>query len=278
MTPTQVEFAQLVERYAGFLFDAYGVLVDASGPAPGAAAALAAVRAAGKPLAVVTNDASRLPATAAARFARIGLAITAGEIVSSGQQLAPAVAARGLVGARAMVLGTADAQAYARGAGLEVVAVDDDATVDAVVICDDAGFEFLAGMNAAVTACVRALDAGRPLALLVANPDLVFPRGPARLGFTAGTMAAMIDAVLARRYPAPPRFVALGKPAAPIFEEGRRRLGVAGPVLMVGDQLETDIAGARAVGLDAALVAGVSVWRSDAVPAAQAPHWLLARL
>ena len=59
--------------------------------------------------------------------------------------------------------------------------------------------------------------------------------------------------VLARRYPAPPRFVALGKPQPAIFEEARRRVG-GGRLLMVGDSLETDVAGARAVGLDAALV------------------------
>ena len=150
-----------------------------------------------------------------------------------------------------------------------------DAEVDALVICDDAGFEFLAGMNAAVTACVRALDAGRPLALIVANPDLVFPRGPGALGFTAGTMAAMIDAVLRRRYAAPPTFVALGKPAPAIFAAARARLGDPPRLLMVGDQLETDIAGARAIGIDAALVAGVSVWRDGVVAAALAPHWLL---
>lgn len=275
MVPTPTSFDELIDRYDGFLFDAYGVLVDAGGVAPGAAAALAALVAAGKPYAVVTNDASRLPDTAAARFARVGLPITATQVVSSGMMLAPAVAAGGLVGARAIVLGTADARAYATAAGLSVVEPTDDTVIDALVICDDAGFDFLPGMNAALTACVRALDGGRPLGLLVANPDLVFPRGGGRLGFTAGTMAQMIEAVLARRYPAPPRFVAVGKPAAAIFEEGRRRLGVTGPVLMVGDQLETDIAGARAAGLDAALIDGVSVWRPDAAPAARAPRWLL---
>lgn len=280
MPPVSTRFAALVDRYDGFLFDAYGVLVDASGPAPGAAAAIAAVRAAGKPLAVVTNDASRLPATAAARFARVGLAIAAAEVVSSGEMIAPHVASAQLAGAAAIVLGTADARAYAAAAGLVVVAAEDDAVIDALVICDDAGFDFLRGMNAAMTACVRALDAGRRPALIVANPDLVFPRGAGALGFTAGTMAAMIEAVLARRYPEPPRFVALGKPAPAIFEAARRRIGVAdgARVLMVGDQLETDVAGARAAGMDAALVTGVSVWRDGAAEDAHAPQWLLARL
>lgn len=277
MVPQPASFFALIDRYDGFLFDAYGVLVDASGALPGAAAAIAAVRAAGKPLAVVTNDASRLPETAAARFARVGLPIGADEVVSAGAMLAPHVAARGLAGARAIVLGTADAAAYARQAGLTVVAATDDAAIDALVICDDAGFDFLPGMNAALTACVRACDAGRPPALVVANPDLVFPRGGGALGFTAGTMAAMIEAVLARRYPAPLRFTALGKPEPAIFAEACRRLGCA-RALMLGDQLETDVAGARAAGLDAALVEGVSVWRDGAAPADRAPRWLIAGL
>ncbi len=268
-------FAALIDRYDGFLFDAYGVLVDASGPTPGAAAAIAAVRAADKRLAVITNDASRLPATVAARFARLGLTIAAEEIVTAGDMIAPYVEAHQLAGARAIVLGTADAGTYARDAGLEVVGLDDGAAIDALVICDDAGFDFLPGMNAALTACVRALDAGRGLALIVANPDLVFPRGGGALGFTAGTMAAMIEAVLVRRFAAPPRFVVLGKPAAAIFAEAHRRIGGGGRVLVVGDQLETDVAGARAIGLEAALVAGVSVWRDGVVADAHAPQWLL---
>ena len=105
MPPTAARFAALLPRYDGFLFDAYGVLVDASGPTAGAAPAIAAVRAAGKPLAVVTNDASRLPATAAARFARVGLPIAADEVVSSGQMLAPHVAAAGLAGASTAAVG-----------------------------------------------------------------------------------------------------------------------------------------------------------------------------
>lgn len=44
---------------------------------------------------------------------------------------------------------------------------------------------------------------------------------------------------------------------------------------MIGDQLETDVAGARACGLDAALVTGVSVWRDGAAPDDRAPQWLL---
>ena len=80
---------------------------------------------------------------------------------------------------------------------------------------------------------------------------------------------------MARRHPSPPRFEALGKPAPALFELARARLAGAARVVMIGDQLETDIAGARATGLDAALVAGVSTWRAGAAPPELAPHWLL---
>ncbi len=277
MVPAPARFSELVERYDGFLFDAYGVLVDAAGVCPGAIAAIDAVRAAGKPLRVVTNDASRLPAAAAARFAGVGLAIDAREIVTSGQLLGAHVAAAGLAGARALVLGTDDARAYASQAGLAAFAPAalGGGEVDAVVVCDDAGFALLDGINAALTAAVRALDQGRRLALVCPNPDLVYPRGGGALGFTAGALAMILEAGLRRSHPDAPGFVYLGKPAPAIFALARAGLPDAPRLLMIGDQLETDIAGARAAGLDAALVTGVSRWRDRAAAPALAPHWLL---
>ena len=47
---------------------------------------------------------------------------------------------------------------------------------------------------------------------------------------------------------------------------------------MIGDQLETDIAGATAAGLASALLAGVSSWDHARATAAVAPTWLLDKL
>jgi HAD superfamily hydrolase (TIGR01450 family) len=242
----------------------------------GAATAIAHVRAAGKPLRVVTNDASRLPASAAARFARLGLPITEDEIVSSGQLLVGHVAAHGLTGARALVLGTDDARAYAARAGLDTVtpAALGDGDVDAIVVSDDAGFALLDGINAALTAAVRALENGRPIALICPNPDIIYPRGGGALGFTAGGLALMLEAGMRRRHPGAPGFAYLGKPAPAIFELARATLPHGARSLMIGDQLETDIAGGCGAGLDCALVTGVSRWR-DGNGCAHVPRWLL---
>jgi len=100
----------------------------------------------------------------------------------------------------------------------------------------------------------RKLDRGETVHLILANPDLVYPATPTTYGFTAGIVARMLSAALELRYPDHPhRFVPLGKPHSPMFEEARRRLG-GGAMVMVGDQLGTDILGANDFGIDSVLV------------------------
>jgi HAD superfamily hydrolase (TIGR01459 family) len=270
---------QLIETYDTILLDAYGVLVDAGGALPGAGELIAAIRAAGRQLFIVTNDASRLPETVAARFARFGIPVGASEVVTSGSLIAPYYAEAGLAGARTCVLGTEDSHEYVRAAGGEVLPLSGDADIEVLVVCDDSGFPFLDGIEAALSALYRRIDRGGAVTLVLPNPDLVYPKSGGEFGFTAGAMALLLEAGLRRRYGVrAPGFAALGKPHPPMFEEARRRAG-SGRLVMVGDQLETDIAGARAAGIDAALLsAGVSVWRDGETPAALAPTYLLRSL
>lgn len=279
-----IDIGALLDRHVGVLLDAYGVLIDARGALPGAARLIDELRRRGVPWSVVTNDASRSATTYAARFAGLGLAIDAAHVVTSGS-LMPACFARLPRGTRVLVLGTADSKAYVEAGGGVVVDLAPGVDIDAIAVCDDAGFPFLTGMEIAVSAAVRAIDAGRAVSLVLPNPDLVYPKGGGELGITAGGMALVIETVLARRFGArAPKFVHLGKPAPAIFEAACARLGLTdrSQVVMVGDQLETDIAGARAAGLRAALVAGVSRWALgedvDAAHAAVAPDYLLATI
>ncbi|HET7500050.1 MAG TPA: HAD-IA family hydrolase [Kofleriaceae bacterium] len=284
MDPTSTTIGALLDRYDGVLLDAYGVLVDAQGLLPGAAALIAELTRRGTPFAIVTNDASRSAATFVARFARLGVAVEPERVVSSGSLLPGYFRAHGLVGARTCVLGTEDSVAFVCEGGGVPVALEPGMELDALAVCDDSGTPFVDGIELALSAVVRAVDAGRAPALILPNPDLVYPKGGGELGFTAGAMALLIEAALARRFPERAlRFEHLGKPAPHLFTEARRRLGT-GHVVMIGDQLETDIAGARAAGIDAALLAGVSRW-SGLQPQARnegrsgiAPTYLLATI
>jgi ribonucleotide monophosphatase NagD (HAD superfamily) len=203
---------------------------------------------------LVTNDASRLPETNAARLQRFGVPVRAERVLSSGSLLVPWFARHNLVGARCVVLGSPDSVAYVRAAGGEIVAPQVDATVDVVVLADDMGFPFIETMNAVLSLLVRAFEAGRSPALLLPNPDILYPARQGTYGFTAGAMALMLEAALAQRFvSAAPRFTPLGKPSTVLFEEAFVRLGTRDAV-MLGDQLHTDIAGARAAGIASALV------------------------
>jgi len=275
-SPAPTTISALIDRYDGVLLDAYGVLVDARGLLPGAAALLAELDRRGKPFAIVTNDASRSPTTYVARFAGHGVAIAAERIVTSGGLLPGYFRDRGLAGARTCVLGTADSIAYVREGGGVPVPLAPGMEIDALAVCDDSGTPFVAGLELALSAVMRAVHAGRQPALVLPNPDLIYPRGEGEYGFTAGAMALLIEAALARRFPAHVlRFDHLGKPSPHLFVEARRRLGSAN-VVMIGDQLETDIAGARAAGIDAALLEG-GVSRVD--PTSRiAPTYVLATI
>jgi HAD superfamily hydrolase (TIGR01450 family) len=281
MTPTPITTRALLDRYAGVLLDVYGVLLDARGPLPGAAELIGELARRETPYAIVTNDASRSAATYAARFAGHGIAIAAERFVTSGSLLPGYLRDHGLRGARVCVLGPADSFAYVREGDGVPCALEPGMDIDALAVCDDDGFDFLRGCELALSAVVRAVEAGRRPALILPNPDLIYPKGGGELGFTAGSIALLIEAALARRFPAHDlRFVHLGKPEPHLFAEAARRLGIAPDrLVMIGDQLETDVAGASAAGIDACLLSGVSSWEhARHAPAKVAPTWLLDKL
>ena len=276
-----VRFEALIQGCDTVLFDAYGVLVHGTGAMPGAAAALALLAQAGKAACVVTNDASKLPEAAAARFARLGLPLLPAQVVTSGMLLAGWFQRHGLEGARCAVLGPSDAKTYVRRAGAEVVPVD--AEFDVLALCDESGFDFLRGVDGALTSVLRALDAGRAPRLVLPNPDLVYPEGENAFGFAAGAVAGMFEAALARCHPGRGdlRFEALGKPGPDLFRLALEQTGTpAQRALMVGDQVETDIAGANAAGIPSALLTlGVSRTRDlDLLPPGLRPTWQMSRL
>ena len=225
-----------------------------------------------RPYFIVTNDASKLPATAASRYQHFGLPIDASRILTSGMLLTGHFADRGLRGRRCAVLGPADSARYVADAGGEVVPPDE--AFDVLVIGDESGFPFLDWADAALSSLFASIDAGRPVHLVVPNPDLIYPGGGG-FGFAAGTIANMFEGALALRYPdrRDLRFVRLGKPNTPIFEDALRRLGTSRAV-MVGDTLETDITGARAAGLDAVWIeTGVTAEIPADTPGHLRPTW-----
>jgi HAD superfamily hydrolase (TIGR01450 family) len=276
----ETSVAQLVARYDAFLLDAYGVLVTASGAMPGAAGFISELAAAGKPYFVLTNDASKLPSTGAARYRGFGLPLTEDRLITSGTLLGGYFAAHRLAGSRCAVIGPPDSVRYVERVSGEVVPAHVEFEV--LVVADESGFDFLEVVDAALSSLIRRLDRGDPVHLVLPNPDLIFPRGPDRFGIAAGSVAMLFESALDLRYPDRPRmrFARLGKPHAPIYEEGLRRCGTRNAV-MIGDTLDTDIRGANACGIDSVLlhtgVTRAQVSTADGVRPTWLMHSLLAR-
>lgn len=252
-----INVTHLIGRYRGLLIDAYGVLVDARGVLPGAREFIDALRQAQLPYLVVTNDASRLEERISHRLEGFGLRVTPDQVVSSAGLLMAHFAAHNLRGATAVVLGPPDAHAYVRRAGGVPVHPSDTTASDAaaVVVCDLPADDNFAAVEQTLDVCVAALDAGRPLQLILCNPDVVYPAGGGRFGLTSGAVMLLLEAGLRSRFGAEgvPAVARLGKPHPEIFAAACQRLGTR-EVAMLGDQLETDVRGANDFGIDSVLV------------------------
>lgn len=267
----------LLARYEVILLDAYGVLVHSGGALPGAVEFIRRLNDSGKSYFVLTNDASKLPATAAVRYRGYGFVLDSDRIITSGGLLKGYFARHRLAGARCAVLGPPDSARYVEEAGGSVVAADE--VFDVLVVADESGFPFLDTVDDAFTSLCQTLDRGGEVHLVLPNPDLIFPTGEHSFGFAAGSIARMFEGALRVRYPQRElRFAQLGKPHEGLFAEALRRSGTRN-MAMVGDQLETDIRGARSFGLDAVwITTGVTDATLTDVPPAVHPTYVLRSL
>jgi len=271
----EITIEALMSRYAVLLLDAYGVLVNSTGALPGAAGLIDELNRSGKPYYLLTNDASKLPRTAASRFQGYGLEIAPERIITSGGLLKNYFKTHNLSGARCAVLGPEDSAQYTRDAGGEVVSPANG--FDVVVIGDEAGFPFVDTVDMVLTELFHKVERQETFNLVLPNPDLIYPKADRGFGITSGSIALIIEAALQLRYPRRPdlRFERLGKPNADIYKEALRRSGTENMV-MIGDQLETDIRGANAFGLDSVLVGtGITDLRTVGLPEHLQPTYRL---
>ncbi|MCB9642190.1 MAG: HAD hydrolase-like protein [Myxococcales bacterium] len=276
-TETKITATELIERYDALLIDAYGVLVHQKGAFPHASAFIQHLNDTKKPYFIVTNDASKLPEKAAASY--MGRGITAQlspeRIITSGSLLIPYFKEHGLQGARCVVLGPEGSQDYVRLAGGEIVSPHETDDIDVVAVCDDAGFPFLETVEATMSVLFRRFDAGKHTHLLLPNPDLIYQKNETNFGFTSGSISLLLEHALQLRYLHEDHsFTRLGKPHTPIFEQAFQRTQTRNMV-MIGDQLRTDIAGANAFGIDSALIStGLVVLQGQELPDAWQPTYL----
>jgi len=273
-----ISIEKLMARYSVLLLDAYGVLVHTSGALPGAAQLIDTLNRTQKPYYILTNDASKLPATSAELFQGFGLAIAPDSIITSGSLIADYFARHQLQNSPCAVLGPEDSVRYVELAGGKVVAAQDPFEV--LVIGDESGYPFLETIDTVLSGLFNKFDSGANVHLVLPNPDLIYPKADQGFGIASGSIALILEAALQRRYPGRPelKFTRLGKPHAAIFNEALKRSATM-EMVMIGDQLETDIRGAIEFGLDAVLVGtGIAHMKLNNVDKSLPPTYYLDNL
>ena len=274
----QISIEKLISIYSAILLDAYGVLVDADGALPGAVELIERLNRVKKPYFILTNDASKLPETSAANFQHFGLQIEADRIITSGMLLKDYFEATNLVGARCIVLGPEDSFRYVERAGGQIVSCSE--TFDALVLADEAGYPFLETVDDVLTALFHKLDRQEKIHLILPNPDLIYPKTDHGFGIASGSVALMIEAALQIRCRNSEklRFERLGKPYAAIFKTAQHHSGTRNMVI-IGDQIETDIRGANGFGIDSVLIeTGISQTNTADLPQVLQPTYRMSKL
>jgi len=221
------------------LLDVDGVLYRGERVFPEAQAFVTFLRERGIPFAYLTNNSTLSAGAYAARLRERGFPASPSQVVGSAETAAQVLSRRFPDRPPVLVVGEQGLVETLRAYQFPLVDRADDAKI------------VVAGMDRSITypklaEATYALRAGATF--IGTNPDRTYPteRG---LAPGAGSIIAALVAASDRQ----PTIV--GKPEAPIFRLALQRLGTTPDItLMIGDRLDTDIAGARRLGMRTALV------------------------
>lgn len=245
----------LSSRYDGVLLDLDGTVYRGGSALPAAPEAVLRLRREGVGVTFVTNNAARTPEEVAEHLAELGVDVQPDEIVTSAQAGATLLDERLTSDDRVLVVGTEALLREISSVGLCPVQLAEEDPVAVVQgHSPDTGWRQLA------EACL-VIRAGHLWVACNIDSTLPTERGevPGNGAFVAALRAATgCEPVVA------------GKPGRPLIDLSAAKIGAQHP-LMVGDRIETDMAGADAAGLDSLLVlSGVT---DPATLLAAPPEW-----
>jgi HAD superfamily hydrolase (TIGR01450 family) len=201
----------LADDFDGLLIDLDGVVWIGREPVPGSAEALAALLAAGKRIAFVTNNPARPPIAYAERLQGMGVEVGPEQIVTAGMVAARLAGEAAGPDGSAFVISRAPLKEMVAAAGLTVLEGEAGREASVVVVSGHRDFDYQALLTAK-----RALDRGAALIATSRDPTMPMPGGE-----WPGT-----GAILAAVETASGRVAEIaGKPERHLFEMALEALG-----------------------------------------------------
>lgn len=202
--------------------------------------AVPAITKASLPTAYLTNNASRTPEQVADQLSGYGLSVSPDDIVTSPQAAMTLLRDAAPAGAPVLVVGGEGLTREVTNAGYVVTrSADDNPAAVVQGFSPDVGWSDLAEAS-------FALQRRSDMPWIATNTDWTIPlaRGTAPGN---GSLVSAVHLSVGRLA------TFAGKPEPAMFEVAKKRLNVDSP-LMIGDRLDTDIAGARRAGIASAVV------------------------
>jgi HAD superfamily hydrolase (TIGR01450 family) len=226
----------------GFVFDLDGCVWTGDALVPGAADVLALLRSKGRGVCFLTNNSRARARTLQPKLERLGVQAAPEEVLTPLEIMGEVITAR-FGPSPVLTIGGPELEQAVVDGGHTLVPVDKFRDASVVVVGNDFAFTY-----ERLTAAARAVAAGA--AFLTPNID---PRLPLEDGDFLPGCGAVVEAVATAAGVRP--FV-VGKPEPPLFELALKRMGVGETeAVMVGDSVDSDVRGARRVGMTAVLFA-----------------------
>lgn len=228
----------LALRYDALFIDLDGVVYRGDQAVPGAPDVLDRLRDTNAKLLFLTNNSARTPRQVAERMRKLGVRAEPDEILTSALATAAMLRREGARGREVYVIGERGVREALEQVGVRLLDGEPE-TADIVVVGWDRSVDYAKLRRAS-------LLVGRGARLIATNPDASYP-APDGLWPGAGAILSALTTTTG----ATPTIV--GKPARPLFQAAAELTGARRP-LVVGDRLDTDIGGARAMRWDSLLV------------------------
>lgn len=248
MTQKLNSLLEVAEAYDAIVLDQWGVLHDGSAPYPDGVDCLTEMANAGHLLAVLSNSGKRSDVNLS-RITSIGY--PSGlfrEVMTSGDALWRHIDSGHISQRRLYPVERSKGDAEVWAEGLDVQLCNDVAQAEAILLMGLPDGSQLSDWQGLLTQAL-----GMSLPLYCSNPDRKSPRAdgsvisPGALAFAYRDMGGDVTFY--------------GKPHRPIFDALKTALN-ANRILMIGDSLEHDIAGASSAGWDSILIQG-GLYKSD---------------
>jgi len=255
MKTSLISIKDVIKNYESILFDSYGVLFDGIKPMDGSIELINHLNKINYNYFILTNDSSITDEERSKSFINQGLNITSEKIISAGSLICNLMQKENLMGKKCFVYGTKSIKNDLKAKGVKLLSENEMGKAEIIIFSDVEKWPTAEKLNKLLNFFYKKHSENKFIKIILPNPDIIYPVGNDYFNFGAAAFVDILEQILFRIFGKNKQYNALrlGKPYEMIFEIAKSRCK-SNKIIMIGDQLETDILGANKAKIDSALV------------------------